>query len=225
MLACVLALTLLVGTAISQNWYDCPAGSQTYETVVSIRYGCNPSNPEDTSDQFECPFRVQYCCWWDAAQQKLIVRLLRVALPQLVCFRHLIDCKGWDFFWKQLSGLVLNHALKSCYTDLPPCTDPASIRYEFYRPTCLKYVNSYLFNEWIPVLRACSIDPGIVCYRKYQVCRDFSVSPPDIVRRLLEIGTIGTSNCLPGNPMPDPPPGKDWNEPWETECFVQPCGP
>jgi hypothetical protein len=224
MLACVLALTLLVGTAISQQWDDCPAGSQTYETVVSIRYGCD-TNSTSTSPQFECPFRVQYCCWWDAAQQKLIVRLLYVAIPRFICFEQLIDCKGWGFFWKELSALVLNHALNSCYTDLPPCTDPSSFRYEFRYPTCMKYVNIYMryASEWDLRLIECSINPGVVCYRITQVCRDFSVSPPDIVTRLIETGVMGTSNCLTEQPEV-PPPGKNWLQPWETECFLQPCG-
>jgi len=216
MLACVLALTLLVGTAISQQWDDCPAGSQTYETVVSITYGCN------TSPQFECPFRVEYCCWWDAEQQKLIVRILSVALPRYDCFRQLIGCQGWGFFWKELSALVLNHALNSCYTDLPPCPN-SRIDYEFRYPRCTRYVNTYLFNEWIVFLRECSTNPGVVCYRKYHLCRDFSVSPPNVVKTLVETGLMGTSNCLTEEPEV-PPPGRDWNQPWATNCFLQPCG-
>lgn len=108
------------------------------------------------------------------------------------------------------------YAESVCWSDLPPCDDPNAIHIEVWGAQCHAYENVYKFNEWIPLLRPCS--QSNICYRKYKRCWDFTQSPPRRVSIYLGSGVYGTPNCSATEPEL-PPNGRNWNEPWKTNCF------
>lgn len=221
----IIAFLLAVGLAgftqaFSQS-LECPPGSQMYSVSLSIQYYCtqdgDPSG--DPTLPFECPVNVTFCCLWDATNRTIVIRILDLQFSRWDCVLHIYYCGGFSingWFWTKLSKALSEYAESVCWSDLPPCDDPNAIHIEVWRAQCQKYENVYIFNEWIPLLRPCS--QYNICYRKYKLCWDFTQSPPRRVSIYLGSGVYGTPNCSATEPEL-PPNGRNWNEPWETNCF------
>lgn len=173
--------------------------------------------------------RIVYCCCFDASGPSYTATVIYYDWPNCP-FRNcvLLDSIKRKSFLELLVKELRKDAITrepGCLSEIPPCDDPGMvpIRLSVRIAKCWKEVNfwSSRWNEWIVASVRC---PNITaeCDRWYQVCRDFQ----DIKLRILSEGCnmIGNDNCSFEMPVL-PPPGKTFEEPWETECYALPCCP
>lgn len=172
-----------------------------------------------------CYYWVEYCYYCDTFNKKVTREVVGI-MSYSSC---VVSQSRWEPFKRRVLAEVAIDAIKKCFGDLPPCDPPPPPNYtvEIRLSHCWYYENVW-FNkftnseEWLWVMRPC--ENSNKCIYTYQLCIDYSLSPPDVVFLYEDCDPLGTPNCTTQEPEV-PPPGKTWEEPWKTECFAQPCCP
>jgi hypothetical protein len=181
---------------------------------------------------YRCEILVNFCCRWNPQTQKpeVILKFQGAAgEPYRDCWDQLrLDGTRWSIYLDTLYSRINEFAKNdpNCFPPCPPCDQPA-LFYEIKISGCVKLVSKPAIVthdgriiEWAYGLEYCDSDN--YCLYTYACCSDWNTSPPETHIWLVSVQEYGTPACSTTEPQV-PPPGKDWNEPWETECFAKPC--
>lgn len=196
--------------------FQCPKGYIRHTIIRAFSCGCH-----------RCTVAIPFCCKWNPFEHKLEVIFntdeawfLRW---RLCCYYLLQDTATYHNF---IDTAIMNNVENICLGEYPPCDHP-TLRYyevEIKKPICVYYKNAFITPfpgeepMWVLRVKRCSQYSN--CIKKYRICIDYFQSPPAKTITLLE--TYITGNCKMGNCV-IPPPGKTWEEEWETECCFREC--
>ncbi len=183
---------------------------------------------------YECEILVIFCCRWNPATRRPEVILKYQGVDKSSyrdCWLQIFyDKKRWeeylDTLYSKISQFVKNDP--NCFPPCPPCdSGEPELLYEIRVSWCVKFVNkpAIVTNDGHVLEWACGLEdcnPDNYCLYTYACCSDWNTSPPQTHTWLVSVEEYGPPSCPTTEPQL-PPPGKDWEEPWETECFAKPC--
>jgi hypothetical protein len=189
--------------------YSCPDGWQelSFERTYSYSYA---------GGEFQCDFRITYCCGWDAVNQERVIMFKWVSpVNSSICFLLL---PNWDDFLLWLHRVTKEHAKDSCFA-LPSCDDTVNVVYKYKIVTspCVYYENwqPYWGDDYVMRIVFCNDSSVYKCV--YKMCYDFHFSPPQL--RIVFLNMVPVNQrCAVEEPQV-PPPGKTWEQHWITNCF------
>ncbi|MGB9772329.1 MAG: hypothetical protein ACPLX7_10215, partial [Candidatus Kapaibacteriota bacterium] len=205
---------------------ECPPGWFEHQNYITYTY-------EKFGVQFICQAKVTFCCRWNPYTQQTEVILKSV---------YAADSAYRDCLWfiAQNSALYNGFLLElykevalfakqdpNCSPVCPPCGEDTTFFVKLKIYNCVKWIskptivtNTGQILEWGWGLEYCDVNS--FCLYTYGCCSDWNESPPETHTWLVSVEEIGTPECPFVEPQV-PPEGKDWDEPWETECFAVPC--
>jgi hypothetical protein len=203
---------------------DCPPG--WFENVITSEF------QYQYYDVFiDCLVKIVFCCRWnpDLQMPEIIPKGAYAESGYNDCF-HMIeqhpelkDTLIRFIFAEMSKGAKTN---PNCFPQCPPCDENIpKLYYRIIAYKCVKWISKpaiRLINgtvlEWADGIEFCD-NLDYKCILTYACCCDWNTSPPSCYEWCVSAEPYGTSECSNQEPQV-PPPGKDWNEPWETECFI-----
>ncbi len=205
----------------------CPDGWFEHWEMITYTYEYNGA-------VFYCNVWVNFCCRWNPETHRveIILKNLGATEPDYADCLSVIYYTGW--LWESYVHSIYQKVIElaksdpNCFLVCPPCDGGVpALTYVLKVYQCYKWVSRpvlYTWNgrplEWIDEIQACDLES--YCLYTYACCSDWNTSPPETHAWLISVQEFGTPQCTTTKPQV-PPPGKDWNETWETECFAEPC--
>lgn len=200
---------------------ECPPGFEEHSIEYTYTYQVGEV-------LYKCPLLLVFCCKWDPEIRRVVVipKAIYIEPSSWDCLLFAISYPGGDTtFWNNVHEAMARAAKVFCGPVCPPCDGPPDQwpRFVEIRAShCVRYFNRRVYiNDWIDGIEYCD-DEVNYCKYTYACCSDYSTSPPETHIRLISAESYGTPQCGTEEPQV-PPPGKDWNETWETECFAKGC--
>lgn len=188
---------------------ECPNGWEL--KTIRATYTYPPS--------FVCEVDITFCCGWDNIEKRIMIEIeqIKASTPGGNCIASIPD---FSDFINWVHDQIAEQADSLCKPDYPPCDDLENPFYEVHinSKRCFKYVNKSIYGIWELLYLPC---PGLSgeCKTIYRICYDYRYTPPRLRRYLIGRNIVGPSDC-PTTVPTLPPPGKTWNEYWETYCFL-----
>ncbi len=222
----IFAIALILSFVLNSKVYaDCPPGWNGHWDSVMYSYQVGGFN-------YICKVWVNYCCRWnpETQQPEIIFQELVVEEEYRDCLKRLFeDSNRWLIFYNTLY-LEINKLAKqdqNCFPECPPCVGEPALFSTLKASLCIKWISKpalVLYNgrvlEWAWGIKGCNFEN--YCQYTYACCTDWNSPNLETYIWLVSVQQYGIPNCTTNIPQ-IPPPGKDWDEPWETECFAQPC--
>lgn len=112
------------------------------------------------------------------------------------------------------------------FCTVPPCDGTQTKRFVLETATCRKWVNQTSVDENNVIhhntFSVICGDAG--CITEFDVCRDYTTIPPSWQGTLFRKYRVGTRCTVSESNVQIPPPGKTWDDDWESECAeYNPC--
>ncbi|MFN3269045.1 MAG: hypothetical protein ACK42G_00525, partial [Candidatus Kapaibacteriota bacterium] len=204
---------------------DCPPGWFEHWNQIIYQYEVN-------GVVYVCKVWVNFCCRWNPELQRpeIILKNVYVDRDYRNCLFFIYsDQLRWynflSFLYQQVEAITQSDP--NCYPQCPPCGESEKIFSVIKASNCIKWVskpaivtNDGHIIEWAWGIEYC--DTSNYCLYTYSCCTDWEKSPPETHIELISVEEYGAPACPTTTPEV-PPPGKTWEEPWETECFANPC--
>jgi hypothetical protein len=199
----ILIVIIFLSLTFIQSKADCPPGWTSHN--FTYLFNC---------DDETCVITVYYCTIIQNGEYL-------VQLDYVIMSECNFDCVYADDFWDILNDKLLEDAIKD--GTFPPCPNSAMIMKTEYAK-CWK-IRNVPYNPigdeggYVEII-SCGLTGKCKC--TYKVCTDFSVTPPENIKTLVNCEPEPTPACSGIEPQL-PPVGKTWDEPWETNCYYIDC--
>lgn len=217
----ILAFTLGI---ITQTVYaGCPSGYTSDSTTFTFEYKVEAPPASNIYVTFQCPVIVRYCCKWNYTLNKLEIIIDNFEGDNSGCLEA-IPPSMWSSFIDTLHLITAASVTSPCIPALYPPCDELNINHydvQISSKACVKIINRRAKNpKTIPqYTRIWEFCPGSAeCATTYQICYDYSVTPPAIRRTKVFQSLIGIPDC-----QTEFPDIGEYTEEWETPCFALPC--
>lgn len=158
-----------------------------------------------------CEYTIYYCVMTDP------MGITHVEIDLIMARIDCADVLLHDMeFWAAVPIMVKDDAIENA--TFSPCPLSSYYNFEINRAKCWKVVND-------PHSQTCSFvtcETIGKCIWRYKVCTDYSQTPPANIVTLVAVQSVNSEMCLATWPLL-PPSGTDWDDEWESECFVISC--
>ncbi len=197
---------------------DCPPGYTQHTLATVYSY----STPET---EYTCHVMIVYCCKWDNNLKKIVIEVDFIFTTYSYHCLALIPDENHFSAW--LHNAIASDAKNFCSPPYPPCDDNNNPYYiaEINIAGCWYYKNwqPYYPDDVYGLWRFPCKNSNYKCRSIWKICMDYNVTPPE-PRKILISKTPVSDDHYCHHPVPQmPPPGKTWDEYWETDCFSTEC--
>jgi len=219
----VLLVFILVLISYKETRSDCPSGWFENQHVVVFTYNYNVAT-------FHCRIWLNFCCRWNPETQRpeIIFKWAYADSGYVDCMQTISqhsEIRDSLIRFLYLKVVQLARSNPNCFPQCPPCDGEPTLYFILKGFKCLKWVSKPAIRlitgkvlEWAQGIEACD-NLQNYCLFTWVCCCDWNTSPPSCNTWCVSAEEYGTLACSTEEPQV-PPPGKNWDEAWETECFT-----